>query len=58
MIIITFLLLFAVYSPELRSRGLFVKLNAKLRNIDIARILLDDEEHFAKCIRTSRASVA
>lgn len=33
-------------------------LNAKLRNIDIARTLLDDEENFAKCIKTSKASVA
>lgn len=33
-------------------------LNAKLRRIDIARILLDDDEHFAKYIKTSRASVA
>lgn len=46
------------YLPELRNRGLFVMLNAKLRNIDIARTLLDDEEPFAKCIKTSRASVA
>jgi len=33
-------------------------LNAKLRRIDIARTLLDDDEHFAKCIKTSKASIA
>lgn len=52
------LVLALIYSPELRRRGLFVILNAKLRRIDIARTLLDDDEHFAKYIKTSRASVA
>jgi len=47
-----------IYLPELRSRGLFAMLKAKLRNIDIARILFVDEEHFPNSIRTSRASVA
>jgi len=47
-----------VYLPELRSRGLFAILKAKLRNIDIASTLFVDEGHFAKYIRTSRESVA
>lgn len=33
-------------------------LNDKLRSIDIARTLFDDEAHFAKLINTSKASTA
>ena len=44
--------------PELSNRGRLVVLNARLRNMEIARILLEDEEYFDNWNKTSKPSTA